>query len=146
MGVVGQPEVSDRSWRLLDVPHDFMVEEPYNQTSGDALHGYLPGGMAWYRRHFYVPSSWGDGRRHILLYFEGVQRNSTTYLNGQVLGRHASGYTSFAYDATPLCRFGEDNVLAVHVDATQPDGWWYDGGGIYRNVRTARRGERVGHA
>jgi len=27
------------------------------------------------------------------------------------------------------------NVLVVHVDATTPDGWWYDGGGIYRKVR-----------
>ena len=29
---------------------------------------------------------------------------------------------------------GADNVLVVRVDCTEPDGWWYDGGGIYRNV------------
>jgi hypothetical protein len=29
---------------------------------------------------------------------------------------------------------GSDNVLVVRVDCTEPDGWWYDGGGIYRNV------------
>jgi len=26
-------------------------------------------------------------------------------------------------------------LLAVRADATRPDGWWYDGGGIYRQVR-----------
>ena len=30
---------------------------------------------------------------------------------------------------------GASSVLAVEADATKPDGWWYDGGGIYRNVR-----------
>jgi hypothetical protein len=33
-----------------------------------------------------------------------------------------------ASDAAPL-------LLAVRADATRPDGWWYDGGGIYRSVR-----------
>jgi beta-galactosidase len=28
----------------------------------------------------------------------------------------------------------ETNVLAVFVDATNPDSWWYDGGGVYRHV------------
>ena len=31
-------------------------------------------------------------------------------------------------------RSGCNNLLAVYVDATAPDGWWYDGGGIYRHV------------
>ncbi len=29
---------------------------------------------------------------------------------------------------------GGENLLAVHVDATGRDGWWYEGGGIYRHV------------
>ena len=29
---------------------------------------------------------------------------------------------------------GEKNVLLVRVDATQSDGWFYEGAGIYRHV------------
>jgi beta-galactosidase len=35
---------------------------------------------------------------------------------------------------TDAALYGGENVLAVKVDATAPDGWWYDGGGIYRHV------------
>ena len=37
-------------------------------------------------------------------------------------------------DSSLILRSGCSNVLAVLVDATAPDGWWYDGGGIYRHV------------
>ena len=33
----------------------------------------------------------------------------------------------------------EANVLAVRVDATNPDSWWYDGGGLYRKARVTVR-------
>ena len=41
------------------------------------------------------------------------------------------GYTNSRYwlNATQLNLNGEDNVIAVLVDATKPDSWWYDGGG-----------------
>jgi beta-galactosidase len=66
--------------------------------------------------------------------FDGVQRDSVAYLNGKALGTHLSGYTSFRYDVTGLLHNGKPNVLAVRADCTKPDGWWYDGGGIYRHV------------
>ena len=30
--------------------------------------------------------------------------------------------------------YGRPNVLAVHVDPRHYEGWWYEGGGIYRHV------------
>ena len=62
-------------------------------------------------------------------------------MNGQLVAAHLSGYTSYfvnvgagtATNAT--LSFGDKpNVIAVFTDATQPEGWWYDGGGIYRHV------------
>jgi hypothetical protein len=53
---------------------------------------------------------------------------------------HEEGYTSFPvylHNATaPLIWGGgaASNVLAVYVDATQPELWCYEGGGIYRHV------------
>ena len=60
-----------------------------------------------------------------------------TYVNK--IGNHSSGYTSFRYHLNPSkhsLEFGDnsENVLAVFVDATAEEGWWYEGGGIYRNV------------
>lgn len=45
-----------------------------------------------------------------------------------------AGYTSFYYDITDFVNIGGENLLAVRVDATAREGWWYEGGGIYRNV------------
>lgn len=33
-----------------------------------------------------------------------------------------------------MALFGEDNVLAVYVNTEEHEGWWYEGGGIYRGV------------
>ena len=63
-------------------------------------------------------------------------RNSTVWVNGHLLGNHASGYTGFNYDITDIVRYGNEggNVVFVKVDATDYEGWWYEGCGIYRHV------------
>jgi beta-galactosidase len=115
----------------VNLPHDFVVENNVSQ-SADKSHGYFPGSKGWYRLHFEIPADL-EGKS-IWIDFDGVQRDSTTYLNGKQLGNHLSGYTSFRYDISDVADCGKENVLAVKVDATAPDGWWYDGGGIYRHV------------
>ena len=56
------------------------------------------------------------------------------WLDGEQLGGHVSGYTPYRFhlDASRLA--GRTVVLAARIDATKPDSWWYDGGGIYRSV------------
>ena len=125
------PDFDDSSWRRVDLPHDFVVEGSYDPTA-DRNHGYLPVGVAWYRKEFVLPAS--DRGRRIWLEFDGVYRASTFWLNGRLLGRHQSGYTSFYFDVTDAVVFGGRNVLAVRVDARGFEGWWYEGGGIYRHV------------
>jgi hypothetical protein len=73
---------------------------------------------------------------HVVLN-DSIQSLSTVWLNGQTLGQHASGYTSQTYIIPPQLLLPRNNVLVVKADATQPDGWWYDGGGIYRHVSLA---------
>jgi beta-galactosidase len=71
----------------------------------------------------------------ISLRFEGVATHCTVYVNGHLLHRHFTGYTPFTIDITDVVEFGEEpNVIAVRVDATYPEGWWYEGAGIYRHV------------
>ena len=97
-----------------------------------------------YRRHFTIDSSHAGSV--VWVDFDGVYKNSDVWLNGVYLGHHTSGYVAFRYflhnvtsadDATktPVLRFGGDNVLAVRVDALSvQEGWFYEGGGIYRSV------------
>ena len=113
------------------MPHDFIIEGTFSPKA-DANHGFLPTATGWYRLAFDLPVS--DCGKSLWIDFDGVYRDSKVWLNGHFLGRHASGYTSFRYDVTRWARCGGRNVLAVHVDPRHFEGWWYEGGGIYRHV------------
>jgi beta-galactosidase len=96
--------------------------------------GYLPTGTAWYRKVFEVPSLW-DGKR-VRLDFDGVMRDAHVWVNGSFIGSHYSGYTGFSLDVTEFLRYGEEgrNVVLVRTDTSSTEGWWAEGGGIYRHV------------
>ena len=122
----------DSRWRRVSLPHDWGVELPMSPDKG-SCQGYLPGGIAWYRKTLPLQSEGAGGRLYI--YFEGVYNHSEVYLNGHLLGRRPSGFSSFLYDLTPYVKNGGQNVIAVRVDHSQEaDSRWYTGSGIYRNV------------
>jgi beta-galactosidase len=54
--------------------------------------------------------------------------------NGWFVQRHEGGYYPFRADITDIVPFGGRNVIAVRVDATKSQGWFYEGAGIYRHV------------
>jgi beta-galactosidase len=129
---------SDASWRTVNLPHDWAVELPFN-PGADAGHGFKPVGpgfaannVAWYRRTFELPKE--DAGKRIGLEFDGVFRNCEIFVNGWFVGHHESGYSSFRYDITDVANPGGKNVVAVKVDASQFEGWFYEGAGIYRHV------------
>ncbi|MYF76931.1 MAG: hypothetical protein F4174_06285 [Acidobacteria bacterium] len=141
------PDFDDSGWEEVRVPHDFVVggefdprgaDKPggkrpgFNELWYDRDHGYKPKGVGWYRRSFELPAA--DRGRRIRLEFDGVYRNSDVWVNGEWLGHHWSGYTGFHYDITDVAIFGGRNVVTVRADADWDEGWWYEGGGIYRHV------------
>jgi beta-galactosidase len=128
----------DRGWRHVDLPHDWAVELPFDQR-GTASHGYKPLGhkapessVGWYRRSFTVPES--DLGRRIALEFDGIFRNARVFVNGFFVGEEPSGYLGANYDVSEYLNYGGENVIAVRVDATMEEGWFYEGAGIYRHV------------
>jgi len=127
------PGLADTSWRLVELPHDWPIEGPFNPEYASGT-GFLPGGTGWYRKTFRLPASMREQR--VSIRFDGVYRNSTVWINGEVLGWRPYGYSSFEYDLTPHLRFGQDvNVLAVRVEReVVADSRWYPGSGIYRHV------------
>ena len=123
----------DSDWRVVDLPHDWSVEGPIEKTNY-LDNGFLPRGIGWYRRYFVLGEA--DRGKYLALRFDGVSSHCTVFVNGHLLHRHFCGYTSFAIDISDVARHGEDeiNTLAVRVDATPIEGWWYEGAGIYRHT------------
>lgn len=122
----------DAKWQSVNVPHDWSVEGRLSPTLA-SCQGYLPGGIGWYRKTLNIPQN-KKGEK-VYLYFEGVYNRSEVFINGHSLGKRPNGYISFAYDATPFVKYGEDNIIAVRVDHSKSaDSRWYTGSGIYRNV------------
>ena len=128
----------DRIWRKLNLPHDWAVEQPFSEKASFS-HGFKAIGrnfpdasVGWYRKSVFIPK--GDLGRKISLAFEGVFRNSIVWINGHYLGNEPSGYLGFEYDITDYLNYGGENVIAVRVDVTMEEGWFYEGAGIYRHV------------
>ena len=136
-GGAAAADFDDSAWRRLDLPHDWVVEGPFDPNE-NASQGYRPRGIGWYRRYFQLPAS--DRGRHIELQFDAVATHSTVWVNGIVVNRNWSGYNGRTIDITPYMRYGEDaNTIAVRVDANAQEGWWYEGAGIYRHTWLVKR-------
>ncbi len=122
---------NDSRWRDINLPHDWSVEGPLSPSLASA-NGYLPGGIAWYRKSFELDQN--DLLKRIYIYFEGVYRDGEVYINGKSLGMRPEGYISYMYDLTPFIKTGK-NIIAVRVDHSKyNDTRWYSGSGIYRDV------------
>jgi beta-galactosidase len=129
---------SDSYWRVVNLPHEWAVELPFDQTA-DGGHGFKPLGtkfptnsIGWYRRTFELPAD--DSGKRIWLTFDGVMHDATVWVNGWCVRRHEGGYYPFREDITDVVHFGGQNTVAVRVDATESEGWFYEGAGIYRHV------------
>ena len=129
------------AWRTVDLPHDWQIEQPRREDAVSSQ-GFFPREqIGVYRLRFTPDPSWQGKRVRVL--FDGVQHFSTVYLNDQEVGGRPYGYVPFLCDLSNALRFGEENVLAVRVDNSDPSGgiWaahggdrWYSGAGIYRKV------------
>jgi beta-galactosidase len=126
------PTLSDASWRAVDVPHDWAIEGPFNDSLENNT-GLLPWkGIGWYRKHFNLNEN--DKGKRIYIEFEGAMAYAKIWLNGKYVGEWPYGYSSFRLDLTPYIQPGKENLLAVRLDTKSWDSRWYPGAGIYRNV------------
>jgi beta-galactosidase len=124
-------ETKSEGWQSVNLPHDYIVLQDNDQSENNAF-GYFPYQNAWYRKHFTLPEGC-EGKR-ITLRFDGIAGKSTVYLNGCLMHHNFSAYNTFEVNISSNVYYDKENVLAVYVDTTEWEGWWYRGGGIYRNV------------
>lgn len=123
----------DRSgWDEIEVPGCWNTRLEYAAYTG----------AAWYATSFVLPKT-PDGCA-LLLDFEAVYADADVYLNGEHLGSHDFGFTSFRFDITDRIAPDAENRLVVRVDNSFKLGATWNWGGIRRPVtlRTVPR-ERI---
>lgn len=158
-----KPNLDDRAWTRLSVPHDWMVED-------------LPGSSLDGRSASTEPANWavpadvptrigpfdkslsggqlqtgymvgGEGwYRRVLssdelppagrtqICFEGIFQLADIWLNGSHLGFFPFGYNPIYLNLDPHLRRDGTDVLAVRVRTPGRVSRWYSGSGIYRGV------------
>lgn len=142
----------DSNWAQVRVPHDWATNLPYAppaqpapEDRADALaaHGFKALGrdfpensVGWYR--LLLPVTAADRGRRIRLEFDGVFRDARVFVNGYAVAQNASGYAPFGVDITDFLDWSGPNQLALRVDASLGEGWFYEGAGIYRHVELVK--------
>lgn len=127
----GGKEYVGENWQAVTLPHDYLAGDENEPCYNTAL-GFCRYDNAWYVKHFTIPAE-DEGKRLTLL-FDGVTGHATVMLGGCLMKHNFCGYTPFEVDITDMVKYGEENVLAVYVDVSAHEGWWYEGAGIYRHV------------
>ena len=128
----------DTEWQGdVVLPHDFTIYQPIDRTA-NLSQGYRKRGVVWYRNLLRFDEA--DRGKHIEIQFDGIGTLGTVWFNGTQVAHSWSGYSSLHIDVTPFALFGEHyNSLVVRVDAVAMQGWWYEGGGLYRNAWVIKR-------
>ncbi len=124
--------LDDSDWIPVKIPHDFVIERCEFTPDVSPNVGSLRKNISWYRKTFKLPTEIKDKR--IFIKFDAVFRDSQVWCNGHFMGRHLGGYMGFCYELTEVLDKNGTNTVAVCADARASEGWWYEGGGIYRDV------------
>jgi len=114
---------------LLDLPHT------WNGLDGQRGGCYYRG-TCWYVHRFVKESIVLND--HVFLEFEGVSSSAILYFNGEYLGTHDGGYSTFRFEITKL--LADENTIVVAVDNSKNENVYPQTadftiyGGIYRDV------------
>ncbi|GIP16155.1 beta-galactosidase [Paenibacillus montaniterrae] len=122
---------NDENWEPIHLPHT------WNAIDGANGNDFYTG-ACWYRKEFVVDNL--SAGNNVYIEFQGANSVTDVYVNGQYIGQHKGGYSTFRFDITEMIEFGQKNVLAVKVDNTVVDDVYPQKadftffGGIYRDV------------
>ncbi|MBZ9630072.1 beta-galactosidase [Salegentibacter sp. LM13S] len=133
-------------WSSIKVPSQWEVEGFGTYTYGrwyKELNLEEPSKEeGFYKYEFEVAGE--DEGKTIKIVFGGAMTDTEVKINGEVVGpKHQGGFYQFEYDITDFLKYGEENLLEVHVwkhsanptvnNAERKADWWLFGG-IYRPV------------
>ncbi len=122
----------------FDTDEQLMVPGDWN-TQKEKLYYYE--GTIWYRKIFDIDTI--DDSEYFI-HFGAVNNEAIIYLNGEKVGSHVGGYTSFSVKVTDSIR-EKNNVLVLKVDTKRKEDGiptintdWWNYGGITRSVHVVQ--------
>ncbi len=124
---------SDTSWHILEVPNfwnqiawwtmelaqfgergnSMAYRHDEIRRTAEYTFDYGNTQSAWYRQWVEIPQS-AKGSK-IFVKFDAVASACEIYINGRKAGEHLGMFTPFEIDLTDHVKFGEQNLIAVHV-------------------------------
>lgn len=137
---------NSNEWSSINVPSQWEIEGFGTYTYGrwyKELNLEEPSKEEGFYKHtFGVPAD--SKGKAVKIVFGGAMTDTEVKINGEVLGpKHQGGFYQFEYDITEFLKYGEENLLEVHVwkhsanptvnNAERKADWWLFGG-IYRPV------------
>lgn len=122
------------NFESVNIPHA-NIELPYNNFD-EKLFQFT----STYIKDIFIPNKYKD--KSLILRFDGAATYALVYLNGEKIGQHKGGYTSFSFDISDKLKFNSNNRIIVILDSSErpeipPFGHVIDYltyGGIYREV------------
>jgi len=102
-------EFNDASWKAVTLPYAWNEDAAFKV----AIDSH-PTGIAWYRKHFYLPKNAKGGK--VFIEFEGVRQAGEVYVNGKFVGLHENGITAFGLDISENVKPDAENVIAVKTN------------------------------
>ena len=88
---------NDENWEAVNVPHTW--------NAIDGANGFdFYKGACWYRKEFTIDSI-AKGNK-VFIEFNGSNSITDVYVNGQHMGQHRGGYSTFRFDITDVVEFG----------------------------------------
>ncbi|MCF8262902.1 MAG: DUF4982 domain-containing protein [Melioribacteraceae bacterium] len=140
---------NDSTWDTIALPHTWSTFEttgevhPFIRNASERDDPYWWKGWGWYRKKIQIDKSLSE--KKVFVEFDGVQKYSRLYVNGNYVGEHKGGFTSFYFDISEYIKYGEENLLSMAVSNRRDDkfggippmtaGNWNVYGGIYRDAR-----------
>lgn len=90
------------------------IEVPFAyQTELSGIDDQSEHSVVWYQRHFQIDQSTNEVT---ILHFGAVDFKADIWIDGQHVGTHSGGHTSFSFDITNFVKDGTDHVMTVRAD------------------------------
>ena len=115
-----ETDFDDSGWEDVSLPHTFNDSDSFRTVALDAGDGGSYRGIAFYRKHFSIPSE--ETGKKVFIEFEGARQGTYVYVNGTMAGYYELGVTPFGMDISKYVNYGGENVIAVALDNTSSRG------------------------
>lgn len=95
---------------------------PESPLSGIEFTDFMP--AVWYAKNVQISQEQLQG--HVILHIGACDYETHVYVNGQKIGKHIGGYTSFSFDIVSALKEGENHIVIQAIDdirsGKQPSG------------------------